>query len=355
MKNVVKKIIFGISVFVILAFFAACDVLSVVGGGNGGAYSGVNINPPLVPEIKDDTLVCTFEISGDAERLGLYDGYAGVDCQLTSHDGYFANTFEFDYVDWGDGTVQYKESYYADQIGESDDQTLFVDNYTQSIKVDYYTITWYYHTYPRQEYGASRTYTCKIYGCAANIGTAFNDVKTMTTFRIPDNCTNISFSGCKILSDVMFGKDSSLASIPSFWGCYKLRNVQMDGSAEFPEGYVTFPDTVTSGSILLSNCSSVKSVFVPDTVTSLQLGLSALSNLKRMTLGASVASIGPSIIDECPNLTDVYFKSNTPPTLYWAIFGETGDGGKIILHVPAIALAKYLRAENYPTDRIVID
>ena len=330
-----------------------------IGGGGGGGSTGTTSNPPKPEKILDDTLVCEFLIPYTEKDLHFFEEYAGVNCQFTNHYAYFLDTLSFDHIDWGDGCVQWS----SDSPDASEHSGELIGDNVETVEWDGHTDNYIYHKYefsndPRYASGLpDRVYTCHIYGVGAEIGGSFDNSYNLQTFRIPDNCTSISFNGCLKLVTVNFGDDCALTTFPSFGNCPLLHNVMPDNYPNFPDGYVTFPSGITSGNVIFTKCNGVQAIYIPSSVTTVRLAISHLINLKKIEFGSGLTSFSSSLnlIDECYLLDNVYFHSEVAPTLNAALFGETNDGGHITLHVPSSGLMNYLTASNYPTDRIVGD
>lgn len=153
--------------------------------------------------------------------------------------------------------------------------------------------------------------------------------------RYNDKLTSISFSGCKLLTDVAL--PDNLASIggSAFSGCSSLESI-------------TIPDNLISiGNYAFRNCSSLASINLPDNLESIRgSAFSGCSSLE--TVDASqcmnIKSIYGSAFADCPIKEFILGTSNPPSFIEYSSssFDYMPDA---VLKVPAGSIEAYKNSD----------
>lgn len=112
------------------------------------------------------------------------------------------------------------------------------------------------------------------------------------------------------------------------------------------------PSVKKVGSQAFVNCGSLHTIVIPDGVE--EIGDSAFmdSGLTSVTIGKNVAVIKSNAF-QCSNMTEIYCKPITPPSITGQTFHFTG--GKCTIYVPRQSKSKYVTTDYWETyaDKIV--
>lgn len=148
-------------------------------------------------------------------------------------------------------------------------------------------------------------------------------------FTVPQTVTKIgdsAFAGCTQLTAITLPAGLRELGNEAFKGCTALTGVALPDSltalgygvfrdcsaltaAEFPAGIA--PVSWSSGSSMLRNCTSLRSVKLPKTVSSLGNDFFAgCTALEQIVLPDSVTEIGSNLFNGCTALTDVTLSTN---------------------------------------------
>lgn len=114
---------------------------------------------------------------------------------------------------------------------------------------------------------------------------------------------NEAFKGCTALTGVALPDSLTAIGYGVFRDCSALT------AAEFPAGIA--PVSWSSGSSMLRNCTSLRSVKLPKTVSSLgDYFFAGCTALERIVLPDSVTEIGSNLFNGCTSLADVTLSTN---------------------------------------------
>ena len=133
---------------------------------------------------------------------------------------------------------------------------------------------------------------------------------------------------------ITFSKNITQIGYAAFRGCTTLTSI------EIPKGVTTIGDWS------FYDCSSLTSIKIPDSVTT--IGYAAIygcSSLKNIEIPESVTTIAAWVCAHCRDLTSVYCKATTPPSLGTMCFYLNGSDRKI--YVPKASAEAYKSAENW--------
>ena len=135
---------------------------------------------------------------------------------------------------------------------------------------------------------------------------AFADCTQLTAITLPAGLRelgNAAFKGCTALTGVALPDSLTALGYGVFRDCSALT------AAEFPAGIA--PVSWSSGSSMLRNCTSLRSVKLPKTVSSLgDYFFAGCTALERIVLPDSVTEIGSNLFNGCTALTDVTLSTN---------------------------------------------
>ena len=169
-------------------------------------------------------------------------------------------------------------------------------------------------------------------GVTSTSGNTFYQCTSLKSVTIGNGVTSIGeyeFAGCSSLSSITIPDSVTSIENNAFYRCYSLKNI-------------TIPDSVTSiGNETFAGCS-MKSITIPDSVTSIGwAAFTGCSELTNITIGRGVTEIGLTVITKCDNLTTVYCKPTTPPSLSDSSLLELGR----MIYVPMESVDAYKSAE----------
>lgn len=135
---------------------------------------------------------------------------------------------------------------------------------------------------------------------------AFADCTQLTAITLPAGLRelgNEAFKGCTALTGVALPDSLTDLGYGVFRDCSALT------AAEFPAGIA--PVSWSSGSSMLRNCTSLRSVKLPKTVSSLgDYFFAGCTALERIVLPDSVTEIGSNLFNGCTALADVTLSTN---------------------------------------------
>ena len=215
----------------------------------------------------------------------------------------------------------------------------------------------------------------------------FDHCSSLEYLEIPAHITSIgnnAFSSCSSLMNIKLNEGLESIGNYTFASCTALEKVDFPDSLKSiganTFSYCTsldsvrFPDTLESFyfSSNFDNCSSLKSVDIntisasgnANSIFSSCYSLSHVSinkvttletyafyrcfSLKRLTIPATVTSIGSSALSGLSDLEELKFEGSTPPTMYnTGSYGNLPTTCKIL--VPAGSLEAYTTAAKYPS------
>lgn len=215
----------------------------------------------------------------------------------------------------------------------------------------------------------------------------FDHCSSLEYLEIPAHITSIgnnAFSSCSSLMNIKLNEGLESIGNYTFASCTALEKVDFPDSLK-SIGYSTFsyctsldsvrfPDTLESVSFSANfdNCSSLRSVDI-NTISASGSGNSIFSScyslshvsinkvtsletyafyrcfsLKRLTIPATVTSIGSSALSGLSELEELKFEGSTPPTMYsTGSYTNLPTTCKIL--VPAGSLEAYTTAAKYPS------
>ena len=135
---------------------------------------------------------------------------------------------------------------------------------------------------------------------------AFADCTQLTAITLPAGLRelgNEAFEGCTALTGVALPDSLTDLGYGVFRDCSALT------AAEFPAGIAPF--SWSTGSSMLRNCTSLRSVKLPKTVSSLgDYFFAGCTALEQIVLPDSVTEIGSNLFNGCTSLTDVTLSTN---------------------------------------------
>ena len=165
-------------------------------------------------------------------------------------------------------------------------------------------------------------------------GYAFEDCQKLETVVLPEGlryiCNN-AFSGCLALKNITIPSTVTEIGSEAFMKCTSLENI-------------TIPDNVTSLSdYVFAYCSSLKNVTLSNNLKSIGTGaFYSCTALTTITLSSSVTSLDGSAFTNT-NLSSLYLKSTTPPTLSNATLPSTITK----IYVPTASVNTYKTTSNW--------
>ena len=155
-------------------------------------------------------------------------------------------------------------------------------------------------------------------------------------YEVPQSVTTIAssaFAYCKELSEVIIPKGVTDIGGYSFEGCSNLTSIVL------PEGITIIPDYAfidcsSLSSVVLPNslteirtaafsgCMKLSSIVIPDNVTLIGNGAFIYCNLSKVTIPASVKTIGIAAFSDNPDFSEIRFEGDAPAISSTAFVGE---------------------------------
>ncbi len=165
---------------------------------------------------------------------------------------------------------------------------------------------------------------------------AFYGCTDLTTIAIPDSTTSLGdyvFADCPNLSNITLGNGVSNIGHSAFAGCSSLTNI-------------TIPSSVVNiESAAFSECNFTN-IEIPEGIKSIGSRVFAHCNkLISVTIGSGVEEIGTETFRNCRNLTNIYCKPTTPPSLKLDVFKNISSTAMI--YVPMASVDAYKSATNW--------
>ena len=162
--------------------------------------------------------------------------------------------------------------------------------------------------------GSSVTY---IFDCA------FAGCSGLTEVTIPNSVTSIgeeTFKNCTGLTSVTIPNSVTSIGQYAFEGCTGLIDITVNSSGSLEH--------------VFNDCTGLKSVVIGNSITKIGGNtFSGCSGLTSITIGESVSDMSSQdIFEGCENLSQVYCKATTPPTLHIAAFERCSANR--VLYVP---------------------
>ena len=170
-------------------------------------------------------------------------------------------------------------------------------------------------------YGCSSITNVTISDSVTTIGkSAFSGCSSLTSVTIPDNVTLIggwAFNGCSSLTSVTMGNGVTSIDESAFSGCSGLTSVNITNlpawcKIDFKE--MNSNPLYYAENLYLNNELVTELVITSDITEIKSYSFSCYSSLTSVTIPESVTFIGTYAF-YCSNLTSVYCKSTTPPTV----------------------------------------
>ena len=164
-----------------------------------------------------------------------------------------------------------------------------------------------------------------------------------------------NFSGCKKLKNVTFS--SNLTQIPNgtFWECISLQSVELPNSIKTIEPYafylceslesVHLPEGITKiKEEAFGHCPRLSSINLPESLVSIGRNAFYSDFFATIVIPANVTDIADYAFGFCSNLTQIYFSSNSSPSL--------GDNAlpqveNLNIYVPCDAIDNYKSNEDW--------
>lgn len=164
-----------------------------------------------------------------------------------------------------------------------------------------------------------------------------------------------AFNGCSALSEVHLPASLTTIGYAIFDNCTGLHHVDISEASTL---FRTDDNMLFSkdGTVLQQQLTDDKEEYtVPDTVTAIAPScFRYLNNLHRLTIPASVKSIGNYVLFGCQNLTDVVCRAGNPLAINQYVFAQT-DLSQTTLHVPKGSLQAYQTAIGWEQFGTIVD
>ena len=161
---------------------------------------------------------------------------------------------------------------------------------------------------------------------------AFSGRTNLESITIPDSVTSIgerAFSGCSNLTRIDIGSGITSIGLEAFRYCSNLKEVHIKDIASWC--CISYPNYWDEFAILVSNPlymaknlyhngELVTDLVIPEGVVSISdYCMYNYDQLKSVTLPSTTEIVGMEAFDACDNLTTIYCKASTPPSLYYYV------------------------------------
>lgn len=149
----------------------------------------------------------------------------------------------------------------------------------------------------------------------------------------PEEVSEESFKSSSALKSISLPESIKNVKKSAFNDCPSLKSVVLQEGVE------------NIDSNAFRKCTSLSNIELPWTLKTLgNYSFGYCSDLDEITIPSSVSSIGEFAFYGCTSLKRIVMMSDTPPTLGFRAFDETGESD---IFVPASALEKYKNAERW--------
>ena len=157
-----------------------------------------------------------------------------------------------------------------------------------------------------------------------------------TVFRIDD----LAFNGCTELGHITIPACISTIGKDLFDGCEKLSTIKVaSGNSVYDSRNDCNAIIKTDANILVAGCGNS---VIPDSVTAIASYAFKGSSLKRITIPASITSIGQDAFKDCSNLQEIHIQITMPNKLVVNAYEFKGvDFDSCVLFVPRGCLVSY--------------
>ena len=176
---------------------------------------------------------------------------------------------------------------------------------------------------------------------------AFYQCTNLTSITMPPSLTKISyeaFRGCSSLEEITIG--SGVCTIQDRWvtDCPKLRLIHLEeGNTCFAviDGIIYTADMETI--VKMPDNNPITTYVIPDGVSKMATdAVYSQQNVESITVPVSMTNIDYGVFDNCPKLTTLIFKADTPPTLAKDLYGTSLQ----FIYVPCDAGSSYTGASG---------
>ena len=176
---------------------------------------------------------------------------------------------------------------------------------------------------------------------------AFYQCTNLTSISMPPSLTKISyeaFRGCSNMEEITIG--SGVCTIQDRWvtDCPKLRLIHLeDGNSCFAviDGIIYTADMETI--VKMPDNNPITTYVIPDGVSKMATdAVYSQQNVESITVPVSMTNIDYGVFDNCPKLTTLIFKADTPPTLAKDLYGTSLQ----FIYVPCDAGSSYTGANG---------
>lgn len=223
-----------------------------------------------------------------------------------------------------------------------------------SLKAVYITniAKWCAIRYAKLVYSDRRIY-CNPLSYAHNL---YLNGELVTDLVIPDSVTEIeydTFSGCRSITSIAIPNSVTSIRTDAFLDCINLKSVYITDIEKWCA--INFQDNpLYYAPNLYLNGELVTDLVIPNSVNKIEsYAFWNYSSLKSITIPGSVTSIEYNAFCGCRNLTNIYCKPITPPTLGPSAFSYISSSAKI--YIPRESVDQYKSADGWSdyADKIV--